>query len=173
MHNDNNHFDNFKSSESAEKLKKQRKVYKGIWQAGAKRRDMSFLGKPTDWGEPLDKPLVEHVRKVAKAHKEWTGVGADDLHPKDWDALSDGAIQAYIDVWYAAENQGYSGEEGAVLIGIFLPKPTGGFRTVSLMPSAVRIWEALRAEEASKWKLANAQCTLPCLPEPRNSSFPF
>ena len=45
-----------KPQTEAEKLRKEAKTYSEIWKAGSKRRYMSFLGNPTNWGEPLSKP---------------------------------------------------------------------------------------------------------------------
>ena len=95
------------------------------------------------------------MRKISRAHKEWTAVGNDDVHPRHIQHLIEGAVDAIIDLMMLCERRGYALGERATLLGLFFPTPAGGARTVSLMPTLTRMWEAVRVEQAHEWKSRN------------------
>ena len=112
---------------------------------------------PESWGEPLPRPVLEDVRAIARAHREYTGVWGDGLHPRHGDWLSDEALETYITIMIAARDLGYALGDVGGIIGLFIGKARGGYRIVSLLTTIIRWWEAIRVCHAFQWKERNAR----------------
>ena len=81
-------------------------TYSKLWAAGNGRTDIFFRGTPAQWGPQLDRPTIDTTRKISRAHKEWTAGGNDDVHPRHIQYLSDGAVDAIIDLMMLCERTG-------------------------------------------------------------------
>ena len=46
------------------------KTYGKLCDAGSERADISFRGAPTQWRPRLERPYIETMRKISKAHEE-------------------------------------------------------------------------------------------------------
>ena len=54
------------------------------------------------WGPQLERPTIEAMRKISKAHKEWTAIGND-------------AINAIIDLMMLCDGRYYASGKRAAL----------------------------------------------------------
>ena len=76
--------------------------------------------------EPLPRPSLAEVRKAILSFSMFTAVGHDEWEPWTWRHLSDGAIEALIDIGLAMENMMVHPRQCKLNVLKLLPKPTGG-----------------------------------------------
>ena len=107
--------------------------------------------------EPLPRPSLAGVRKAIQAFPMFTAVGRDEWEPWTWRHLSDGAIDALTDIGMAMENMMVHPRQCKLNILSLLPKPTGGYRTIGILPTLLRIWCRTRREFILCWQLSNAR----------------
>ena len=105
--------------------------------------------------EPLPRPSVK-VRKAIATFPILTAVGRDEWEPWTWRHLSDGAIEALTDIM-AMENMMVHPRQCKLNIVKLLPKPTGGYRTIGILPTLLRVWCRTRREFNRCWQLSNAR----------------
>ena len=85
--------------------------------------------------EPLPTPSLAEVRKTIATFPIYTAVGRDEWEPWTWRHLSDGAIEALTDIGMAMENMMVHPRQCKFNILKLLPKPTGGYRTIGILPT--------------------------------------
>ena len=107
--------------------------------------------------EPLPRPTLSEVRKAIRSFPMFTAVGNDEWEPWSWRHLSDGAIEALIDVGLAMENMMAHPRQCKLNILKLLPKPAGGYRTIGILPTLLRIWCRTRREFIRCWQITNAR----------------
>ena len=107
--------------------------------------------------EPLPRPSVSEVRKAIQSFPIFTAVGHDEWEPWSWRHLSDGAIEALIDIGVAMENMMVHPRQCKLNILKLLPKPAGGYRTIGILPTLLRIWCRTRREFIRCWQITNAR----------------
>ena len=107
--------------------------------------------------EPLPRPSLSEVRKAIRSFPMFTAVGHDEWEPWSWRHLSDGAIEALIDIGIAMENMMAHPRQCKLNILKLLPKPAGGYRTIGILPTLLRIWCRTRREFIRCWQITNAR----------------
>ena len=107
--------------------------------------------------EPLPSPSLSEVRKAIQSFPMFTAVGYDEWEPWTWRHLSDGAIDALIDIGVAMENMMVHPSQCKLNILKLLPKPAGGYRTIGILPTLLRIWCRTRREFIRCWQSSNAR----------------
>ena len=107
--------------------------------------------------EPLPRPTLSEVRKAIRSSPMFTAVGHDEWEPWSWRHLSDGAIEAFIDIGFAIENMMAHPRQCKLNILKLLPKPAGGYRTIGILQ---RCWESgveLAKSSFGCWQITNAR----------------
>ncbi len=80
------------------------------------------------------------MHRAASTFPAATGLGWDKLHPRAILRCSAEAVMALVRILIVAEMLGkWPGAVGCVVICL-LPKPDGGWRPISLLPSVIRLW---------------------------------
>ena len=93
----------------------------------------------------------EEVREVCKTYKWWCGISIHQLHPKHLSLLSDQCMFVLAYLMYCMELHGKWASSMASFVFFLLGKPTGGFRTIGLLPDLYRIWGKIRMPVVRAW----------------------
>ena len=107
--------------------------------------------------EPLPRPTLSEVRKAIRSFSMFTAVGHDEWEPWTWRHLSDGAIEALIDIGLAMENMMVHPRQCKLNILKLLPKPAGGYKIIGILPTLLRMWCRIRREFIRCWQITNAR----------------
>ena len=85
------------------------------------------------------KITVEELREASRSFRRGT-CGADGLHPRQVQWLSDAALATLTELYRVAEIFGRLPTSAQMLPARLLPKPSGGHRCIVLYGSLYRIW---------------------------------
>ena len=94
-----------------------------------------------------DPVTVDQIRAACKAFEPGTSVGLDGIRPRHLLLLPDAALAALA--LRFSELAGMLPVAGANIV--FLPKPTGGERTIGVLPTLYRVWNRCRRHQAQSW----------------------
>ncbi len=110
--------------------------------------------RPVRWGKvaELSRPTVKDVRRAARRFRANTKQGIENLSPRDMSELSDGLVEAYIDLMMACEKLGRIPDRVAVVVVMLLGKKLGGRRPVGILPTVYRLWAAVRKPLLHDWE---------------------
>ena len=89
--------------------------------------------------ERLVPALEEEIRAVCGTYSWRTGLGLDQLHPKHLAMASTQCLFTLGYFFYCCEAYGSWAETMEYFSFFLLAKPTGGFRTIGLLPGLYRI----------------------------------
>ena len=128
---------------------KEMKVWEEIWDGGGPQAPLT---RPREV-EELEEPTVEQARRAFRAFKKSTAVGADQLHPRTLDHLSDQGVRTFIALLMAVERIGDWPEHACLIILMLLAKPGGGYRTIGILATLYRVWVRIRRIQAKEWEL--------------------
>ena len=128
----------------------------GKWQCNWRKDPMAEFCE-VQLNELMPRPTLSEVRKAIRSFPMFTAVGHDEWEPWSWRHLSDGAIEALIDIGLAMENMMVHPRQCKVNILKLLPKPAGGYKTIGILPTLLRIWCRTRREFIRCWQLTNAR----------------
>ena len=108
-------------------------------------------------GEALALPSVDCIRTVCRSKfKRGTGLGCDLIHPFWIAYCSDDLISALALLMLAVEQTGILPDP--FWIKIFLArKLSGGWRPIGLLPTFIRVWEAVREGQVQEWASKNSR----------------
>ena len=95
---------------------------------------------------------VEELERACVRFKRKTGLGVDNLHPRSSLLLPAEGKRAVAQVLRNVEETGVWPERQQCILYFLLLKANGKDRPIGLLPSLIRIWEAIRAPELWKWE---------------------
>ena len=84
------------------------------------------------------------------AFKWNTCVGTDHFQ-LSWVVMDDSLLQGVVDPIKWVEDTAKLPEHASFLSFLLLPNPAGGFRTVAVLPTLIRVWEASRVDAFRDW----------------------
>ena len=136
-------------------LLKDRASWKTIWNAS----DVANKFAPELQSELLEGtcdhlPLAEpgEIRKAAAQFANGTAQTYDGFHPKHYELMSDGALRCVALWWAISEATGQTPAPLQATVTVLMAKPSGGTRPIGLLPSAHRVWQAVRRPWCQKWE---------------------
>ena len=92
------------------------------------------------------------LEKASRSDKAKTGVGCDGFHPKvplDLTQETRGEIVEFLE---KVEQSGKLPQQTCTTMFFLTPKNITSERVIALMPTLIRLWEALRSPEVAKWQ---------------------
>ena len=95
---------------------------------------------------------VDAFRRAARSFKARTGVGSDEIAPRQFAWLSDELIGAMIRLYGEIERTCIWPRQLCTALIHLIPKVTGGRRPIAIIASFVRIWMKCRKKEVRSWK---------------------
>ena len=110
---------------------------------------------PAIMGETMPELCVTRAMHACAAFPADTGLGWDNLHPRELRRISTAAIIALLRIFVLAEMLGRWPEMIGIVIIALLPKAGGGNRPIGLCPSLIRLWMRLRLPVAQAWQSMN------------------
>ena len=103
--------------------------------------------------EPLAPPTADCIRLVAKSFSTFTAIGNDHIHPHSFAALSDGALRSISCIMTTSINAGTLPASLSSISMALLPKPSGGWRTIGIFTTLVRIFMRwTRRQVTDRWE---------------------
>ena len=102
--------------------------------------------------EVLPRPPLDSFKAAIATFPHHTGLGVDKFPIRKLLLLTDEALETLLDILMMMELIGCLPPQHQVVMLVLLAKPTGGFRTIGLMPLAQRVWARLRRDQATEWE---------------------
>ena len=115
----------------------------------------------TPEGQELPDFGVEDLSRACRCFKAKTGIGTDCIHPRTLLLLPTAGLQAVVDMLKAIERSGAWPEHQRHIMYFLILKANGKDRPVGLLPSLIRVWEAIRAPVLWAWPVSYTHLTLP------------
>lgn len=109
---------------------------------------------------PLSTLMPEMLLQAASTFPAASGVGTDNVSPRDLCRLSKEAIRCLCMVLSAAELLGSWPECLHLVLIVLLQKPDCGRRPIGLFPTIIRVWMRARVYVAREWEAANQRSCL-------------
>eukprot|EP00972_Heterocapsa_arctica_P025942 3819245-Heterocapsa_arctica.AAC.1 len=112
----------------------------------------SSLHQHIEWEEEdlLPVPRPRELREVASSFSIGTSA-IDGWHPRNFAAMSDGALEVIGLLMVMTEQQGSFPDTMAEFLIRLIPKPVSGRRPVALFKSTVRMWYKVRQKICKAW----------------------
>ena len=114
----------------------------------------SSTSNKIDWGNAefgkTDPPRHGELRGIARSFKLRT-TKVDGWHPRQFAALSDGALDALGYLFALYENTGHWYNEQTDLLVCLIPKPDGDRRPILHFRSTFRLWSRWAQKRVRKW----------------------
>jgi len=101
--------------------------------------------------EPMPAITAEQVQIAGRSFKEHTGVGADLVHPRLYGHLTPQGCQAVANLLNDVERLRRWPKHQQCLLYFLSLKPNGKDRPIGLLPSLIRLWEAVRVPIMQDW----------------------
>ena len=92
------------------------------------------------------------MEKVSRIYKAESGVGCDGFQPKVPLDLTTKTIRKIVEFLEVVEQSGRWPQQACTATLFLIPKNITSERSIALMPTLIRWWEALRAPEVAKWQ---------------------
>ena len=89
---------------------------------------------------------------ACRCFKAKTGIGTDCIHPRTLLLLPTAGLQAVVDILKAIERSGAWPEHQRHIMYFLILKANGKDRPIGLLPSLIRVWEAIRAPVLWAWQ---------------------
>jgi hypothetical protein len=121
--------------------------WKAIWKAEVTEEVRVFAPSPQ-----LPLLLPADIRGTAACSKLRTAC-PDGFHPKAWHDVCPGGLNRMVQVLTLSEQAGRLPAACTAIVRL-LPKPQGGFRTISLFTSLMRVWGKARVRLLRDWMIA-------------------
>ncbi len=131
-------------------LEEQRTKYAEHWRPA--RGPFQYCWKG---GTALPRMAAATIREAALSFPWRTASTYDGLHPRQLANLSDAALEVLATLLQIAELTGSWPPQVSLVVTVMLPKPSGGFRPIGLLPAIYRVWARARRGEADAWEAAN------------------
>ena len=110
--------------------------------------------KDIGW-EPIS---AAKLLKKPSQFKLKTGLGTDFFHPRHVQHISHEGNTCLAKYLQLFEDSAFCPEHAATILFHLIPKAAGGLRTIGVMPSLLRMWEAARCEEFAVSMRLNERC---------------
>ncbi len=102
--------------------------------------------------QPLPRPEPSALRAAARTFDYDTATAYDGFSMRQYEWLSDEALEALADVVELMERTGEMPQQLTALAMPLIAKPRGGHRAVATFVSLYRLWNRLRREEVRRWE---------------------
>ncbi len=98
---------------------------------------------------------MTRTRRALWCFRRETAVGGDNFAPLWLEWLSDNVIEEIIDLFTEVERIGQWPTQLHIALMHLIPKTDGGRRPIGVMPTMIRWWEKVRAEDVGPWREKN------------------
>ncbi len=130
--------------------------YNCLWNGGGVDVGGSVGTADVPWqgvrNEPMTRPTPADIRGAARSFPLGTAVAYDGFAMRQYEWLSDEALEALADVIEIVERTGELPRQLTAIAMPMLAKPRGGHRAVATFVSLYRLWTRIRREDVREWE---------------------